>query len=187
MENTIEKLNLLSSVGILFSATKKLQKINLGLKKSSPSPDNNNNKNNNCDSEDEDDKTVKNMILSKKEIRDKKAFLHSLPLYIIKNRKYLYDTSNNNKIKHTPTSSAVSEDTLILNSSLKKQKFYEESNKSLKTTQFISYEYEKYCNKNDNTNIEYEYEEYKFYNDSKRRLNKSSDKCKSISLIFFLI
>ena len=114
---------------------------------------------------------------SNDQIKLKKALFNSIPFCIIAKRKFCCEnishsnpTNNNFKLK----------DRHSLNSSQSKQLNFEDSNKSLTKTQYISYSYENFCNKCDNTNIEYEYQESNYYS-SKRRAKKTVDDSESLN------
>jgi hypothetical protein len=140
--------------------------------------------NNNSDMESENDEiasrtstitisSIENSIHLKKQIKLRKAFLYSIPFFILVKNNFYHQ---NNDLSSSLSQLNLESLFCALNSSQKLQFIYEQSIKPLKKTQFISYEYEKYCNKTDNTNIEYEYQESKFYSNSKRRQqNKSID------------
>lgn len=112
----------------------------------------------------------KHQHLNQKAIRQinmKKSFLLNIPIHLIIGRKHFHEIFNLNSISDENKNVNMIH---VYNSSDDNDTL-----KHLKRTQFVSFDYEKYCNKTDNTNIEYECEEYKFLPNSKRRANKSND------------
>jgi hypothetical protein len=98
---------------------------------------------------------------------------------IIAKRKFSYENIgyNTNFKNNVKNNFRLFKERNSLNTFQLKQLIFETNNKSLTKTQYISYNYDGFCNKCDNTNIEYEYEESDYFH-SKKRKKKTVDESK---------